>query len=394
MQTTKEKVPTYLISLILIMGAFGVMGGGLVAPALPSIGRAFDIPESQQGFILSVYTLSAAISLPFLGYLIDIIGRRKIGLASLIIDGVAGISIIFAPSFSAVLILRFIQGIGIAGLIPIAMTIIGDLFTGDRRLQLMGYLTGIISLGAAVIPTLGGSLATIDWRLVFLVYSLPLILAIFFYFGLPETAPPGSIEKAKKISPLQYVISLFTVLKNRGIRNVMFHSLTTYFFLYSLVTFLPIYIVTVHGFTEIFSGLALSLQGASSALVASKANILSSLIKWRYRTAIGFIFKGLAFILLPFWPTGSFLISISLIFYGIGYGIVSPTIYNRATTLPPKELSGSVIAIFNTMKFIGMTLSPFILGIVLNFTDVQIVFSLVALIAILWGVFVFVARDN
>lgn len=395
METQRGSLPTYLVVMILVMGAFGVMGGGLVAPALPTIGGAFDVPEGQQGLVLSVYTLAAAISLPFIGYLIDVIGRRKVGIACLLIDGAVGVAIIFAPTFTMVLGLRFLQGIGIAGLIPVAMTIIGDLYTGERRLQVMGYLTGVISLGAVVIPTLGGALASIDWRLVFLVYGFCLFLALFFFIALPETSPSvgrslrqtGADHESGQSShsAKEYLLSLFSVLKNRDIRNIMFQALVHYFFLYTLVTFLPIYLALIHGFGEIYSGIALSLQGVFSALIASRAQFVAHYLQWWQRIALGFVMKGCAFLLLPLWPEGSLLIVVSIVIYGLGFGIVSPTIYNRATKLPPKELIGSVVAIFNTMKYIGMTLSPFILGVVLNFTDLQVVFAIVAAVSIIWG---------
>ncbi|ACB84279.1 MFS transporter [Natranaerobius thermophilus] len=403
MRTLQGNIPGYMIVMILSMGAFGVMGGALVAPALPTIGRAFEVPEGQQGFILSVYTLAAALSLPFIGYLIDVIGRRRVALACLLIDGAAGVSIIFAPSFGVVLILRFIQGIGIAGLIPVAMTIIGDLFSGEKRLQIMGYLTGIISLGAAVIPTLGGALASFDWRFVFAVYGLGFVFALFFLFTLPETSPfhfnAGSSsdnnnnqgdktnQNTAHKSPIEYINSLFTVFKNKSIRNIMFQPLMNYFFLYALVTFFPIFLVTVHGFAEIFNGLALSMQGLFSAIIASRADLAARFMTWWQRISIGFILKGIAFLLMPLWPTGSFLLSISIIIYGVGFGIVSPTIYNRATKLPPQDLIGSVVAIFNTMRFLGMTLSPFLLGIILGFTTLNVVFLIVGVVSIMWGTF-------
>ncbi len=53
----------------------------------------------------------------------------------------------------------------------------------------MGYLTGAISIGAVIIPSLGGFLASIDWRFVFAVYGLSLILGLIFLFKLPETSP-------------------------------------------------------------------------------------------------------------------------------------------------------------------------------------------------------------
>ena len=405
METRLGNIPTYVIFMILVMGAFGIMGGGLVAPALTSIGRAFEIPEEQQGLVLSVYTLAAALSLPFIGYLIDLIGRRKVGIACLLLDGIVGISIVFAPTFNVLLLLRFFQGIGIAGLIPVAMTIVGDLFTGDRRLKFMGYLTGVISLGAVIIPTLGGVLASIDWRLVFVVYGFGPILALFFVLKLPETSPYHSRlnkdllgstgEKIKPGTTFEYLRSLLLVLKDRKIRNIMFQALVNYFFLYALVTFLPIFLVSTHEFDELFSGLALSLQGFSSALIASKANVLALHLNWWNRIAFGFIMKGISFLLLPLWPQGSFLIGISIVIYGLGFGMVSPTIYNRATKLPPQKLIGSVVAIFNTMKYIGMTLSPFILGALMNFTGMNVVFfALIASALVVWGIFALYPGEN
>lgn len=156
--TNEQRPSKLLLGMILVMGAFGVMGGGLVAPALPAIGSAFSAPEEQLGLILSIYTISAAISLPVIGYFIDTLGRRRVALFCLALDGIAGLGSILAPGFGILLIWRFLQGIGVAGLIPVAMTIISDLFSGKNKLKVMGFLTGTISVGAVIIPFLGGVL--------------------------------------------------------------------------------------------------------------------------------------------------------------------------------------------------------------------------------------------
>lgn len=382
----KKDFPKYVIIILLIMGSFGVMGGGLVSPGLATIGTAFNAPREQFGYILSVYTLSAAISLPIIGYYIDAVGRRKVGLTCLVLDGTAGVSIIFANSFTHLLILRFIQGIGIAGLVPVTMTIISDLFSGKRRLQIIGYLTGTISLGAVIIPTIGGVLASLDWRLVFGVYGFSLILALFFFFTLQETSPRDTSHKNRHNSMLHYLSSIFSVLRIREIRNIMMHSLAIYFFLYTLVTFLPLYLVIEHGRGEVFSGFALSLQGTFSALLASQAERVDRYLNWRKRASTGYILIALCFLLLPLWPRGSPLISVSFIIYGIGTGIISPTVYNRVIHLSPPGFTGSVIAIFNTMKYTGMTLSPFIVGFALIYNELDGVFIGVATLAILCGV--------
>lgn len=369
---------------IFIMGAFGVMGGGLIAPALPSIGEAFLVKEEQLGLILSIYTLSAALSLPFIGYFLDSIGPRRMTLICLIIDGVTGIAIILAPTFPILLLLRFIQGIGISGLVPIAMTIIGRLFTGEKRLEVMGYLTGVISLGVVIIPSLGGFLAAYDWRYVFLVYGFSLLLALFFFFTLPSI-PSGTEKELRYRSPFVYIVSLLSVLKIRDIRNTMYHSLAIFFFLYALITFLPLYLIIGHGFNSMITGLALSLHGVFSALTSSRAYLIARYLKWQQQTMLGYILMGLCFLLLPLWPQGSYLVGVSFVIYGIGMGMVVPTVYNRVTRLSPKEIAGSVIAIFNTMKYLGMTLSPLVLGFFLQFFQLQSIFIGVGLLALLWS---------
>lgn len=383
MKTRHGNISGSVIALLLIMGAFGVMGGGLVAPGLPTIGRAFDVSEEQIGLVLSVYTLAAAISLPVTGYYIDHVGRRKVGITCLLIDGFAGLAIMFAPNYSILLFMRFVQGIGIAGLVPVAMTVIGDLFSGDTRLKVMGYLSGTISLGAVLIPLLGGVLASIDWKLIFAAYGLSILLAIFLYFLLPETGSTDACVKYR--SPLDYISSLFLTIRIRKVRNIMIHSMILYFLLYALVVYLPLYLIVSHGFDEIFSGVALACQAFFSALMASRAPFIARYLNWRKRAALGFALMGICFLLLPLWPPGSYSIGFSFIIYGVGMGIASPTIYNRVTRLSPPDLTGSVVAIFNTMKYVGMTLAPLIIGLALIFMDLRLVFTAVGIVGILWA---------
>jgi len=369
------------------MGAFGVMGGGLVAPGLTTIGDAFDAPEEQIGLILSVYTFAAAVSLPIIGYYIDVVGRKKVGIACLLIDGITGLIIMYSPTFSILLILRFIQGIGIAGLVPVAMTVIGDIFSGDLRLQYMGYLSGTISVGAVLIPLLGGFLATIDWRLVFAAYGFSIALAISLYLFLPETGSRSKKNTVRNSSALEYTRSLLSTLKIKKVRNIMIHSLILFFLLYTLVTYLSLYLIGIHGFDEMFSGLALAAQAFFSAVLASRARFVADYLDWRKRASLGFALISASFVMMPVWPIGSYLVGLSFVLYGVGMGIVSPTIYTRVTRLSPPDLTGSVVAVFNTMKYVGMTLAPVVIGLMLIFLRLTTVFILVGLLSAIWALF-------
>ncbi len=387
LKTDQGNFSRYMMVILLAMGAFGVMGGGLVAPGLTTIGDAFDAPEEHIGLILSVYTFAAAVSLPIIGYYIDVVGRKKVGIACLLIDGITGLIIMYSPTFSILLILRFIQGIGIAGLVPVAMTVIGDIFSGDLRLQYMGYLSGTISVGAVLIPLLGGFLATIDWRLVFAAYGFSIALAISLYLFLPETGSRSKKNTVRNSSALEYACSLLSTLKIQKVRNIMIHSLILFFFLYTLVTYLSLYLIGIHGFDEMFSGLALAAQAFFSAVLASRARFVADYLDWRKRASLGFALISASFVMMPVWPIGSYLVGLSFVLYGVGMGIVSPTIYTRVTRLSPPDLTGSVVAVFNTMKYVGMTLAPVVIGLMLIFLRLTTVFILVGLLSAIWALF-------
>lgn len=374
--------------LILIMGTFGVMGGSLLAPGLPTFAAAFNVERGTVGLVLSVYTMAAAFSLPFLGYLIDSWGRRKVGLICLFFDGFFGLLSIFAPSFIYLLIFRFFQGIGVAGLIPVAMTIIGDWYDGAKRLKIIGYFISILSLGSVVIPLLGGFLVSIDWRLPFIVYGFSIVLMILFYFLISETSTKiidkNNSNKKESSDFKEYLSQLFKVLKIKSIIEVLIHAFFSYFLLYTIVTYIPIYLNDFHGFGETISGFALSLQGLFSAIAASQIKYLSR-FRWQSRITAGFILTGFSLIILPFWEAGNIIVMISIIIFGSGMGILNPVIYDRVTDLPPDELSGSVIALFNTMKYIGMTAAPIIVGIMINYVSLKSAFIMVGIIIILWA---------
>ncbi|SDL72866.1 MFS transporter [Halarsenatibacter silvermanii] len=379
----KSEISRFIFLIVLTMGAFGVMGGGLVAPALPAISEAFGTPEEQIGLVLSIYTISAAISLPLIGYFIDSAGRRKVALFCLLLDGLAGLGSTMAASFPVLLIWRFFQGIGVAGLIPVAMTIISDCFAGKNRIRAMGFLTGTISIGAVIIPSLGGLLASVDWRLVFMVYGLSLILGAIFFFKLPETSP--QLQKTSLNGLKVHIKSLGAALKRTDIVIILLQSFAVYFFLYTLVTFLPVMLHQYHDLGEIFSGISLSMQGFIAALLASRAGVFADIMSWKSRTFFGFCLIALAFILLPFWPQGSYLVLISMVIFGAGMGILNPTIYNRVTRLPPQNLKGSVISLFNTLKYIGMSLSPLVFSLLLLKFSMHSLFIMAGITAIIWA---------
>ncbi len=370
--------------VLLSMGAFGVMGGALVAPGLPSLIEPFGIEEGSAGLVLSVYTLSAAAALPVIGLLLDRLGRRRVAIGCLLVDGIFGVLCASAPSFGVLLLFRFIQGIGIAGLIPVAMTVIRDWYADRKlRLKMIGYLTGTISASAVLIPLLGGTLAAVDWRYPFWMYGFSLVLAGLFAVFIPETGPVGQDQIKILDDARQYLGSMVRALSIQRVRETFAHALVLYFLLYAMVTFLPLFLVYGHSLGEVAAGSFLSFQALLSAFVATRAHVIDDLVAPRSKLTLGFGLIVCALISLPLWAAPSGVV-ISLLIFGSGMGVVQPAIYHEATAAPPEELAGFVVALFNTMKYLGMSLSPVLLGYLARFLTQGQLFGAAAGVAGAW----------
>jgi MFS transporter, ACDE family, multidrug resistance protein len=74
----------------------------------------------------------------------------------------------FTNSFNLILYLRIFQGIGASGLVTLAATIVGDLYTGNRVPEAIGYNSSVVSFSLMVYPTIGGALALVNWHLPFI----------------------------------------------------------------------------------------------------------------------------------------------------------------------------------------------------------------------------------
>ncbi len=110
------------------------------------------------GFI-TVFTLLGILLTPVAGVLAGRYGRRMVLVKSLFLFGIDGVACALATGFGLLLVLRTLQGVGAAALGAINVTMIGDLYSGQRRTEALGYNSSVLSVGTASYPAIGGALA-------------------------------------------------------------------------------------------------------------------------------------------------------------------------------------------------------------------------------------------
>ena len=159
------------LGLVYASSVLVIMGVNLIQPALPAMIAPFGITDAEVGLIIAVYTAPAIVLAPLLGVVADRYGRRPLLTGGLLLFGVAGTAVAFAPGFGWVLALRAVQGIGFSAVIPLTIVLIGDLLEDRREVSGQGLKVFIDRVGELVLPPLGGALALVGWRWPFLSYA-------------------------------------------------------------------------------------------------------------------------------------------------------------------------------------------------------------------------------
>ncbi len=140
----------------------------VVTIALPSIHRSLGGGVSALEWTVNAYTLTFAVLLLTGAALGDRLGRRRVFSAGLALFTLASAGAALAPSVSALIAARALQGAGAAMVLPLTLTLLSEAFPAGRRGVALGIWSGISGLGVALGPVIGGAVVTgISWHWIF-----------------------------------------------------------------------------------------------------------------------------------------------------------------------------------------------------------------------------------
>jgi EmrB/QacA subfamily drug resistance transporter len=172
---THPEIRAIVLGIMLAM-FLGSLDQTIVATALPTIGRHFGNLDDLS-WVVTAYLLTGTVSTPLYGKLSDIHGRRAMILTAIGIFIAGSIACALAPSMTALVLGRALQGLGGGGLMALAQTIIADIVSPRERGRYQGYFGAVFAASSVGGPVLGGFLTEhLDWSLIFWI-NLPLGLA-------------------------------------------------------------------------------------------------------------------------------------------------------------------------------------------------------------------------
>lgn len=353
--TASSQIPWRSPTLLVILSSslIGVMGVSLISPVLPDLRPVFGVSDAQIGLIITAYTLPGIVLTPFVGILADRLGRRRVIIPLLAVFGIAGASIALVESFSAVLALRFLQGIGASALVTLAVTIIGDLYAGPQQEAIIGINGSTIGMGAATYPLIGGALAAIRWEFPFLFFACGILVALVAVFALEEPTLEEATDVRTYLTQLGQAARLPQAI---GIFVAVFFAF--FVFYGGVLTALPLLLSDEFGLTAAQIGPILGVVSISMAIVSWQYGRISSFRSPQQLMAFGFVLFGAS--LLGIWMAPSPLfVGVALLAFGVGFGITMPSIDTTLINLVADQHRAGIMGVRTSILRLGQTLGPF-----------------------------------
>ena len=145
-------------ALLLVM-VLASMEATVTATAMPTIIGDLHGLE-HYSWVISIYLLTSTIAMPLYGRLCDVLGRKRVLLFSIALFCIASTLAAFSRTMGELILLRGMQGLGAAGIMPVVLTIIGDIFTLQERAKMQGAFSAVWGTASFLGPALGAFLVS------------------------------------------------------------------------------------------------------------------------------------------------------------------------------------------------------------------------------------------
>ncbi|MBN9030501.1 MAG: MFS transporter [Rhizobiales bacterium 63-7] len=185
------------IVLMAFLMAINALAIDIMLPGLQEIGASLGVEnENHRQYVVSAYLIGLGIAQLLYGPLSDRFGRRVPMLVGIVIYVISALVIVLVPSFTALLVLRFIQGIGSAATRVVTVSIVRDAFGGRRMAEVMSLIMMVFMVVPVVAPGIGQTVMLFgNWHLIFLFIAvIATVVGAWAYLRLPETLHPEDVR--------------------------------------------------------------------------------------------------------------------------------------------------------------------------------------------------------
>lgn len=404
-------VAVFVVSAVQFLTPFMMSAVGV---ALPAIGREFSAGAVQLGLVEMVYILAVALIMLPAGRMADIHGRKKIFVSGTLLFIVATLLLALAPTITAFILFRFLQGTGAAMVTATSVAILSSIVPPAQRGRAMGIVVAAVYVGLSAGPTLAGFMVThLGWRWIFffalpvelfalfltltrlhgewrgaqgkafdwigsLIYMAALFAMIYGATHLKEGALPAGLLVAGLLGMIGFlvwesrcaspILNVQLLLENRVFAMSNAATLINYAASFGVTFFFSLYLQQVKGLSPQGAGLILITQPLLQAALSPLSGKLSDTLPAARIATFGMALCTVALALCTTIrvDTSIPVILSILVLLGIGFAFFSsPNMTTVMGSVTPKDygIASSLIA---TMRTVGMLTAMTIITIILT----------------------------
>lgn len=340
---------------ITLLGAstLTVMAGATIAPSLPAIARVFhEAPraDARVPLVLTMPALAIMLTATGAGYVLDRFGRKRLLIASLALYAIAGAAGLWITSIDSLLLSRALLGLGVAGIMSSATTLVADYFTGPGRQAFMGAQGAAMAGGGIVFPLLGGALAEHHWRGPFAVYLAALLLLPGAWLCIHEPAHAQSLHRRATDADHEPVPWSLVVL----ICAAATVGMTVF---YLIPVHLPFRLATLFGDAPSRTGAAIAVLSACGATASLQYRRVRRYMNCASVCAVLFTAIGAGLIVLAH-ATHVATVMFAMVLCGFGISPLMPNLNVWLTDRTPARVRGRVIGVLTACVYLGQFVSP------------------------------------
>ena len=346
--------------VILASATLTVMAGSVIAPVLGQMGKGLGIDPSAARLLITTHGIMIAVCSPLVGLLIDKIGVRRPLILGLVLYGLAGGSGLVITNYFLLIASRVLLGISVAMIFTSITVIILSLYEGTQRNRVMGWRGSSNSVGGIIWPLVGGSLGVISWHLPFAAYLIGFPIALTAFLAIPDTHRSQDLQVSDAAKHKQE--STFGLFKNMPILLLPYGLVFIgNILLYAIIVFMP-RLVEQFGITSSFYvGTFISTVGLAGGTTSLFYGRIKAKLSFNTIVKTSLLLWSAGFVMISQAPV-VWLISLSIILFGVGMGMVIPTISIWVGELVPASFRGRMTSYITLFSYTGQFLSPIILS--------------------------------
>jgi DHA1 family multidrug resistance protein-like MFS transporter len=347
-----------------------VTGVGIVVPLLPVYALNLGAGGLYIGLIFAAFSISRSAFLPIFGRASDKRGRKPFIVTGLVSYAVVSFAFIFSEQVSGLVVIRFLQGIASAMLMPVCQAYVGDITPKGSEGTVMGTFNVAMFLGLSIGPALGGFIHdTVSLDAAFASMG---ILSVAGFFMSLCFLPPVHQETARQQQ--QPTTSWWRIMADPGI-IALFSIRSAYAACIGIIWgFLPVLAASELQLTSTATGLLVTLGVMVSGVMHIPMGMLADRMSRRMLVTGGSVVIIIA-VLTFYWSHAFVHLLLSSLAFGFGGGIAMPAQMALAVSAGSRlNAMGSVMGVLTLAHSVGMLAGAVMAGALMDVLSLRAAF--------------------